>query len=41
MLPDVAGFTPRPGMKWSDPLVVASIGTRLTAVQVTPSVEVE
>src|SRR5690349_5993487 len=30
-----------PGMKWSTPLVVASIGTRVTAVQVVPLVEVD
>src|SRR5688572_18347984 len=29
-----------PGMKWSTPLVVESIGIRVTAVQATPSVEV-
>ena len=41
VLPEVVGSTPRPGMKWSTPLVVASIGTRVTAVQVVPLVEVE
>ena len=39
--PEVALSTPMPGMKWSTPEVVASIGTRLTALQVVPSVDVE
>ena len=29
-------LTARPGMKWSIPLLVASIGTRLTADQLVP-----
>src|SRR5215467_9783928 len=29
----------RPGMKWSAPLLVASIGTRVTADHVTPSLD--
>ena len=36
MLPDVALLNARPGMKWSMPLLVPSIGTRLTAVQLVP-----
>ncbi|MFI9158249.1 hypothetical protein [Kitasatospora aureofaciens] len=39
--PEVAWSTPKPGMKWSTLLVVASIGTRVTADQVLPSVVVE
>jgi hypothetical protein len=38
--PEVAWSTPKPGMKWSAPLVTASIGIRATALQVEPSVEV-
>ena len=40
MLPEVVVSTPIPGMKWSTPLVVASIGIRVTADQVMPFGEV-
>ena len=36
MAPEVALLTARPGMKWSMPLLVASIGTRVTADQLVP-----
>src|SRR5579872_3562611 len=39
--PEVEASTPRPGVKWSAPLVTASIGTRTGAVQVFPVVEVD
>ncbi|MFE7709132.1 hypothetical protein ACFU6I_25780 [Streptomyces sp. NPDC057486] len=41
VLPEVAWSTPKPGMKWSTVLLVAPIGTRVTADQVVPFVEVE
>ena len=40
LLPEVAGSTATPGMKWSTVLVVGSIGMRAGFVQVTPSAEV-
>src|SRR5580704_16527666 len=39
LLPEVAGSIPIPGRKWSTVLVVASIGMRVTALQVLPSEE--
>jgi hypothetical protein len=38
--PDVERSTAKPGMKWSTPLFVGSIGTRVFAVHATPSSEV-
>ena len=41
MLPEVERSTAIPGMKWSAPLVTASIGIRTGAVHAIPSVEVD
>ena len=40
LLPEVARSAAMPGMKWSTPLVVASIGIRVTGVHVSPSSDV-